>query len=60
MTDYIKTTIQEIYEKPGDKEAGVPPLFTVQSTIENLDTKRVKSITSIQVDYVLQPSEDKE
>lgn len=55
--DELKTTIQEVYEHIGDKESGVPPLFTFQAIIESIDTKRVKSIKSVKVDYDLQEVE---
>ena len=48
-----KSTIQEVYQHPTDKEAGMPPLFRFQVEVTDLDFERVKGVPEFKVNYEL-------
>lgn len=42
--NFIKSIIQEVYEKSTDQEYGIPPLFSFQVEVKNCDFNRLKEV----------------
>lgn len=49
--NFVKSTVQEVYAHPGDKELGIPPLFSAQVEIFDVDFARIEEVPSVQLNY---------